>query len=168
MKFCIEAEPHSKRLKSSRICEYLWHSSLYLQRQSQKKLQNWLAIYRKISIMDIQINKAFIPLLYTMLSKQQVLLINCWLWIQQFQRKLAKSENTAQASIFEKHIARLEEKYFELWFDLYRDWLQDKFIAEMVEAWYEEEDIQVRLEWTRFVEWAMEVCFSSLQKENVK
>jgi quinol monooxygenase YgiN len=47
-------------------------------------------------------------------------------------------------------------------YEMYRDGLQEKYIADMIEQWHEIQDIETMLQGTRFVEWAMEKCFISL------
>lgn len=98
------------------------------------------------------------------MTKNEVMLINYWFAIQKFQRLESKAESEWAKYIAQVQISNYETKYFELWFDMYRDSLQDRFVADMVEDGKDVEDIQVMLQWTRFVEWAMEKCFTYLNE----
>jgi hypothetical protein len=64
--------------------------------------------------------------------------------------------------ICETQISNYERKYFEVWYEINRDKLQDKFIADQTENGQELDDIQAMLQGTKFVERAMEICFTSL------
>ena len=97
-----------------------------------------------------------------MLSNQQIKLISLWLQIQKFNwlYNNTKEKETWARSLYLTKIHSLESDYFDLWIELNRETLTDKFIIEQTEDWVSIDIVEQQLEtWSVFVDWCMSVCF---------
>jgi len=64
-----------------------------------------------------------------------------------------------QGAFYEKERIKAEQEYFDLWFEMYRERLEDKYL-ECIE---DKEVGQEMLIWNnKFIEWCREQCFKNL------
>lgn len=99
------------------------------------------------------------------LTTEQAKLIALWMTIQSWERKLEKKWlSEFQKALFDKCRIKAENEYFDFWFELNREKLEDTFIVKMLENWFDEDDaISLVLSWSsKFTEYCLEKCFENL------
>lgn len=101
----------------------------------------------------------------TLLTTEQAKLISLGMNIQMRERKLEKEWlSEFQEALFDKYKIQAEKDYFDFWFELNREDLENKFIVKMLESWEDEDDaISLVLSWSqKFTEYCWEKCFANL------
>lgn len=66
--------------------------------------------------------------------------------------------------LFEKERIKAENDYFDLWFELNREQLEDKYIVMRIEEWEQEQDVieEVMSGFHKYQDYCWEMCFKNL------
>jgi hypothetical protein len=99
------------------------------------------------------------------LTTEQAKLISLGMTIKMWENKLnMKWLSQFQEALFDKCRIQAENNYFDYWFELNREKLENDFLIKMLENWEEEQDV---IDWimlwnSKFTEYCLEKCFQNL------
>lgn len=96
-----------------------------------------------------------------MINKNEIMLINYWMLIKKFKVESINAESEWANMIAKSQISKYENLYFNLWLDINDKNLQDWFIDDMVNKWFDIETIWNMINWKKFYDWALNKCFNS-------
>lgn len=101
----------------------------------------------------------------TGLTKEQVKLISLGMAIKMRERKLEKKWlSQFQEALFDKERIKAENDYFDYWFELNREQLEDRYMIKRLEDWEEEKDIveEITCWYWRYIQYCYDKCFENL------
>jgi len=99
-----------------------------------------------------------------MITSKQARLINLGLLIRKFERLWDNAESGWASAVYQTQFEKYREEYFDLWFELNRDSIENEYIIRASENWIEMEEIEkdITLWNKRFIDFCLEKCYQNL------
>ncbi len=99
-----------------------------------------------------------------MITSKQAKLINLGLLVKKFEMFRDNAESEWASAIYHSQYEKYRDEYFDLWFELNRENIENKYIIYASEKWIEINEIEQDVtHWSsKFIEFCLERCFENL------